>query len=101
MISGSLNRLRILLLLLEKPMHSSQIAKELGFPRLNTGFYMCMLESKGLVNGEFKIIEQPKVGNIFKVKAGKFYTTSQKGKNYLEFVLMNVNFYERAWNVKQ
>ncbi len=99
-MSGSLNRLRILIALLEKPMHSSQIAKEFGFERMYIGFYMSMLESKGLVDGEYKIIEHPTVANKFKGKAGKFYKTSEKGEAYLNFVLMNINFYERAWNMK-
>ena len=100
MISGSLNRLRILITLLEKSMHINQIAKEFNFKRQYVGFYMCFLASKGLVDGTFRVIEQPSRENNFKGKAGKFYTTSQKGKAYLDFVLMNINFYERAWNAK-
>ena len=98
MISGSLNRLRILIALLDEPMHSRQIAEKFGFERHYVGFYLCMLAEKGLIDGEFKVIEQPTTTK--KGMAGKFYNITEKGKAYLNFVLMNVNFYERAWNVK-
>ena len=98
MISGSLNRLRILIALLDEPMHSRQIAEKLGFKRHYVGFYLCMLAEKGLVDGEFKVIEQPT--SIKSGSAGKFYKTTDKGKAYLNFVLMNINFYEKAWNIK-
>lgn len=101
MISGSLNRLRILIALLDKPMHSSQIAKELGFGRPADVIYVTILASKGLIKGEYRVIEQPTKDNKFKGKAGKFYSVTDKGRAYINFVLFNINFFERAWNAKQ
>ena len=100
MISGTLNRLRILIALLDEPMHSSQIGDELGFHRPDECFYMSMLIEKGLVEENFKVIEQPSKENNFKGKAGQFFSVTDKGKAYLDFILMSINFYERAWNVK-
>lgn len=100
-MSGALNRLRILLALLKKPMHSSQVEKELGLPRPDGCFHITFLASKGLIKGEFKVIEQPTKDNKFKGKAGQFYSVTDKGEAYLNFVLMNIAFFERAWNIKR
>ena len=101
MMSGAFNRLRILLALLKKPMHSSQVEKELGLGRPYGGFHLAILEEKGLIKGEMKVIDQPTKDNKFKGKAGRFYSVTDKGKAYLNFVLMNIVFFERAWNVKR
>ena len=100
-MSGVLNRLRILVALLDKSMHSSQIEKEFGLNRPTGCIYLTILAEKGLIKGEFKVIEQPTKDNNFRGKAGQFYSVTDKGRAYINFVLMNIDFFERAWNVKR
>ena len=42
-MSGALNRLKVLIALLDKPMHSSQIGDKLGFNRPYSAIYLTLL----------------------------------------------------------
>ena len=80
------NRFKIAKLLANsESLYITQIADKLGLTRTLVGFHLTTLAEKGLVEGEFKVIEDPtptKMG-----KAGKFYTLTDEAKYLVKSLL--------------
>jgi len=73
-------RFRIVELLVEKPMHISELSRALGVERRLVTYHLITLEERGFVKSKYEISEQGKS----KGKALRVYTVTDKVKRLKE-----------------
>ncbi len=68
------NRLVIVSELMKKPLHISQLAERINLDRATTAYHLGQLRDVGLVEQEYKILDQPHS----KGRAGSFYKVNHE-----------------------